>query len=445
MVKLWEKGYKIEEEIEEFTVGDDYKLDMELIKADVLGSIAHARMLNKIGILTITEYSKLKYALIEIYNNKNFTIKKEDEDVHTAIENYLVSSIGDIGKKIHTGRSRNDQIIVDIRLFTKERMLKVLEALLELLNAIHNFAMQYEFIPIPGYTHTRKAMPSSIGLWAGALLESILDDIKLLKTSYEINNQSPLGSAAGYGVNLNIDREFTAQLLGFENVQNNVLYVQNSRGKIESIVIFALLEIVFDVGRISNELILFSSEQFGFFTLPDEICTGSSIMPQKKNPDVLELIRGKVSVIEGNLFQIFGITKNLISGYSRDLQLTKEPLIKSLKITYEIVSISTLVFKKLRVDKERCISACTKELYATDSAFELVKKGKAFRDAYAEVAMNIDKINIEDPIKNIKAKKYPGATGNLGLRRIKRVIESENKWLLSELNKFKSRVNYLLK
>lgn len=443
-MKLWEKGYKINKAIEEFTVGEDYKLDAELIKSDALGSIAHAKMLAKIGILKNSEFSKIKKELVDIYNSKNFTIKKEDEDVHTAIENYLVSKLGNIGKKIHTARSRNDQVLVDIRLYTKENLLKIFSALLELAETIYEFAKKNEFIPIPGYTHTRKAMPSSVGLWASAFLESLLDDIKLLKTAYQLNNQCPLGSAAGYGVNLNIDRKFTSDMLGFEKVQNNVLYAQNSRGKIEAIVIFSLYQIINDIGKIANELIYFSSEEFGFFELPDEICTGSSIMPQKKNPDALELIRGYVSVIEGNLLQVLGITKNLFPGYNRDLQLTKGAIINSLKQSIAIIYIVEIIFKKLKANKEKCIQACTKEIYATDYTLEFVKSGKPFREAYKDVAKNIDKIKIPEPIKNIKAKAHIGATGNLGLEDIKKQIESDKKMINAESKKFESKIKRLL-
>jgi len=333
MSKLWQKSYKLDEEIEKFTVGNDFLLDKELVKYDVYGSIAHAAMLNKINIINKNEFKKLKNALLGILklDEKNkFEIKQEDEDVHTAVENYLTKKLGNLGKKIHTARSRNDQVLVDIRLYSKEKLLEVKKALIDLVSTILNFAEKNKNIPIPGYTHTRKAMPSSIGLLFGAYAESLLDNFELIETAYKLNNQNPLGSAAGYGINLEIDRELTTKLLGFEKVQNNVLYVQNSRGKIESVIVFALSKMMNDLAKISNDLILFSMEEFGYFTLPDKFTTGSSLMPQKKNPDVLELIRAKSSIVESNLFQINNIISKLISGYNRDLQLTKEPLINSI-------------------------------------------------------------------------------------------------------------------
>ena len=445
MVKLWEKGYSLDKSVEDFTVGEDYKIDVNLINADVLGSIAHAKMLTKIGILNSSELSGIKKVLAEIYNNPDFKISKEDEDVHTAIENYLVSKLGVSGKKIHTARSRNDQILTDLRIYTKENFLMLFEEVLELVETLHAFAKKNEFIPMPGYTHTRKAMPSSIGLWAGAFLESLIDDIKLLKTAYSLNNQCPLGSAAGYGVSLNIDREMTSELLGFESLQNNTLYVQNSRGKIESIVIFSLFQIIMDIGKISNDLIYFSAEEFGFFALPEKVCTGSSIMPQKKNPDALELIRGYVSVIEVNLIEVIGISKNLFSGYNRDLQLTKEPLIKTIGLSHSIINIISLIFKELEVDKEKCISACTRDIYATDSALRLVNTGMPFREAYKEISKNLDKIKADNPVENIKSKKHHGATGNLGMEKVKKHLESVKIWLAEESNKYKTKRKLLLK
>ena len=444
MPKLWEKGYRIDSSIEDFTVGEDYILDKKLVKADVLGSIAHAKMLAKIGILSEQEFSKLKKNLIEIYNSRNFEIKKHDEDVHTAIENHLVEKLGDIGKKIHTARSRNDQVLTDIRIYSKESLIEILSSLLELCSSILEFSRKNEFVPIAGYTHTRKAMPSSVGLWSGAFIESFLDDLIILKTAYELNNQSPLGSAAGYGVSLDIDRQFTAELLGFAKVQKNTLYVQNSRGKIESTIIFSLSQIMNGLAKISNDLILFTSEHFNYFQLPDKICTGSSIMPQKKNPDVLELVRAYSAVVEGNLHTISGITKNILSGYNRDLQLTKEPLIKSLEITNKSISIMAFVFNNLNVNKESCEKSCTKELYATDEAIALVKSGIPFREAYQKVAKNIAGIKIPPIEKNLKAKKHIGATGNLGLDALKRQIDSEKKSIEAEKKEFESAIKKLI-
>ena len=355
MAKLWQKDYKLNEEIEKFTVGNDFLLDKNLIKYDVYGSIAHAIMLNKIGILTKDELKKLKKTLIEILklSQKNkFEIKQEDEDVHTAIENYLTKKLGDLGKKIHTARSRNDQVLVDLRLYTKEKLLEAQKLALELAGALVYSAEKYKNAPMPGYTHSRKAMPSSVGLYFASFAESLIDELEILEEAYEINDQCPLGSGAGYGLPLNVDRQITADLLGFEKVQNNVIYVQNSRGKFESFAVFALSAVMNDLARISNDLIMFSMEEFGFFKLPDEFCTGSSIMPQKKNPDVLELIRAKSAKVDSNLYLIKSIIIKLPTGYNRDLQLTKEPLMESFDITLSSLRIFSTVIKNLQVNEE---------------------------------------------------------------------------------------------
>jgi len=271
MTKLWEKDYQLDQQMERFTVGDDYLLDRKLIRADVLGRIAHAKMLSTIEILTAEELAKLKKCLLEILSQAEkgeFQIRPQDEDVHTAVENALTKRLGELGKKIHTGRSRNDQVLVDIRIYTRERLLVVQEKVLALAKTLLNFADQNRDVPMPGRTHTQRAMPSSVGLWAAAFTESLLDDLELLKTAYFLNNQSPLGSAASYGVGLPIDRQLVSDLLGFDRVQNNVLYANNSRGKMEAVVVFALSQVTEDLAKLSGDLILFSIPEFGYFTLP---------------------------------------------------------------------------------------------------------------------------------------------------------------------------------
>ena len=448
MAKLWQKNYSLDKEIEKFTVGNDFVLDKNLIKHDVYGSIAHAAMLNKIGILDEDELKKLKKALTEILNlskNNQFDISQEDEDVHTAIENCLVKKLGDLGKKIHTARSRNDQVLVDLRLYSKEKILQISLALIDLLSSLIEFAQKNKDIPMPGYTHTRKAMPSSVGLLFGAYAESLLDNSKILKLAYNLNDQNPLGSATGYGINLDIDRELTTRLLGFKKVQNNALYVQNSRGKIESVIVFSLSKIMEDICRISNDFTLFSTEEFGYFTLPDEFTTGSSLMPHKKNPDVLELLRAKESVVESNLFQINSIVAKLPSGYNRDLQLTKEPLIESFETTLSCINILKLVIKGLKANKENCTKSFTKDLFATDDVMALVKKGHPLREAYKEVAKDISKVKMQDPIKNILSKKHLGATGNLGFGEIEKQIKSLKGNIDSEIKKFDMKIKFLLR
>ena len=440
-MKLWQKDYSINKEIEKFTVGDDYLTDAALLKHDVIGNIAHAMMLNKIKILSDTELVKLKIELKNILK-RGLLIKPEDEDVHTAVENHLTKKLGGLGKKIHTARSRNDQVLVDTRLYTKEKLLEISESLLELISALIETAKKHEKMPMPGYTHMQKAMPSSVGLLFGAYSESLADDFELLKSAYMQNNQSPLGSAAGYGVSLKIDRNYTAKLLGFAKVQNNTLYVQNSRGKIESVVLFALSRIMASLAKIANDFILFSMPEFGYFSLPEELCTGSSIMPQKKNPDALELIRAKSSVVNSLLFQLNSITEKLMSGYNRDFQLTKKPLMEGFEITLSSLKIMALLVLKTKVNKEGCMKACTKEIFSADEAYKLVEKGMPFREAYKEIAGKIDRLEVGDPVKNIMSKKHIGAAGNLKLDNIN--IIQYKKWLKEEKFKFNEMLARLL-
>ena len=445
MAKLWQKDYDVNKETERFTVGNDYLLDKSLLKWDVAGSIAHASMLKKAGILMNEEFSKLKKELKGMLNDKDFEIRQSDEDVHTAVENYLTKKLGNLGKKIHTARSRNEQVLLDIRLYTKEMLFGIAENLLKLAEALLDFSQKNKNIAMPGYTHTQKAMPSSAGLWSCAFLESLLDDLVLLKAAFSLDDQCPLGSAAGYGVSINIDREYVSGLLGFEKVQNNVLYAQNSRGKIESVVLSALTQIMLDSGKLATDLIIFSTPEFGYFELPKEFCTGSSIMPQKKNPDVLELARANASVVESCMFRVNGIIKNLISGYNRDLQLTKEPLMKGLETTNDTIKMMELVVKGLKVNKDRCLAACAPDIFATDKALELVKKGMPFRDAYKEVGLNLERLRSIDPTKNIMAKKHIGATGNLGLEKAKKAIEKEKIELSKEKSSFEEKMQNLVK
>ena len=447
-MKLWEKGYQLNKEIEKFSVGEDYVLDKELVEADVLGSIAHARMLASIKILSRTEFRKLKGALLEILKlNKEgkFIILPEDEDVHTAVENYLTEKSGDSGKKIHTARSRNDQVIVDLRLYSKEKLLDIEEAVLHFCQTLLTFCRKNKEVPMPGYTHSRRAMPSSVALWAGAFLESLLDDLILIESAYKINNQCPLGSAASYGVALNIDRRLTSELLGFEKVQNNVLYVNNSRGKVEAIILSSLSQVMLDLSKLAEDLILFTRKEFGFFTLSDELCPGSSIMPQKKNPAALEVVRAKSGSVNSYLFQVMNILNGLPSGYNRDLQLTKEPLMKGLEATESSLKICRLIISRLKVNKESLKEALTPEMFATDEVYKLVKRGMPFRDAYQAVSKKIYRLKRPDPEKNILSKKHLGATGNLGLAKSEKQIKEQLRTLKGKRREFGLKKKELIK
>jgi argininosuccinate lyase len=447
MSKLWEKDYSLLKDIEKFTAGEDYIFDNELVKADVFTNLAHIKMLQSIGILDKKETNELKETLEEIlklWQAGKFEVKLEEEDVHTAIENYLTKKCGNAGKKIHVGRSRNDQVISDLRLYSKEKLLFVGEPLLELIETLLKFAEKYKDIPMVGYTHSRKAMPSSVGLWAGAFAESLVDNLRLLRTAYILNNRSALGSAASYGVNLDIDRELLGELLGFEKVQNNLLYVNNSRGKIESIIIFALTQVMLDLAKLSEDLILFTREEFGYFTLPREVLLGSSIMPQKRNPDVLEQIRARYVQVQSYLFMVLNILKGLPSGYNGDLQLTKEALIKSFNITHISLKVMNIVIDKLKVNEAELVKGFSSEVFAADEATKLAKKGVPFREAYKKVAKDLNKLGKIDPYKNIKEKKYQGATGNLFLSESKKEVGIYKNLLSEEKKKLKEVGSRLL-
>ena len=387
-MKLWEKKYQLNKQIEAYTVDNDYIIDQKLVKYDCQASIAHVKMLEKIGILSTEETDKLIMALYEIIkldNNGAFIIEQEDEDCHTAIENFLIKKLGDTGKKVHTARSRNDQVLTALRLFYKDEIDQIILLIDKLIQIMTGFKNKKGNVKIPGYTHMQKAMPSSIAMWTDAFIESMIDNKKILLDIKNFIDQSPLGAGAGYGLPIKVDKQFTAELLDFKKVQKNPIYTQNSRGKFESSIIHGLSMVMFDLNKIATDLIMFSMSEFGFFKLPDEICIGSSIMPQKKNPDVLELLRAKYHNIISYEFEIKSIISNLTSGYNRDFQLTKNPTINSFQITIDSLEVLSLVFEKLMVNEKNCEKAMTDEIYATEKAYELVKKGVPFRDAYKKI------------------------------------------------------------
>jgi len=386
-MKLWHKNYNLNKAVEDYTVGNDYILDSKLVKYDCIASIAHAQMLNKIGVLKISESKKIISELKKIQKN-GLKISKSDEDCHTAIENHLVKKLGSIGKKIHTGRSRNDQVLTALRLYYKQELSNLSISAQALIKSLKIFGKNNK-IKFPGYTHTRKAMPSTISLWSEAFAEALQDDMLLLASVKKLIDQSPLGTGAGYGVPLNVNRKFTAGKLGFAKVQANSIYVQNSRGKFEASILHVVSQIMADLNKLASDLIIFSMPEIGYFELSSEFCTGSSIMPQKKNPDVLELLRAKYHVVVSYEYQVKAIYGNLISGYHRDMQLTKEPVMRGVDIGISSLKISKLIIDNLKVNKENCAKAMTSELFATEEVFKLVKKGIPFRDAYQKVAKKL--------------------------------------------------------
>ena len=423
MTKIWQsKSTKLHPLVEKYTVGNDYELDKRLLPFDVQASKAHAQALAKLKIISKIELNKLTQGLNEILKlnqQGKFIIKQEDEDCHTAIENYLIKKLGALGKKIHTGRSRNDQVLVATRLYTRKKLKQISHELVKLEKVFLNMAKKHQNIPLPGYTHTRRAMPSSIGHWAAAYLEELIDDHKLLESAYNLNDQNPLGAAAGYGVNFRLDRKMTSRLLEFKRTQINSLYAINSRGKTESYILAVNTQIMMTLGRLANEMIWFTTPEFNFFHLPEEFTTGSSIMPQKRNPDVFEILRSNVNVIVALQTQIKDISKNLISGYNRDTQLTKEPLIKGLGITRRSLEIAALIMPKIKPNAKVLMKSLTPEMFANHEANKLVKKGMPFREAYKYVKENLDKLTVPDPVKAIKEVVSLGGPGNLDLENYK--------------------------
>ncbi len=426
MSKLWQKNYELNELIEEFTVGIDYILDQKLIPSDCVASLAHATMLTSIGILTEDEKLSLAAGLRQIlkeHRNGNFPILRSDEDGHTAIENRLVDLAGEAGKKIHTGRSRNDQVVTATRVYARSRVLQLIRQGGILTRSLLTLAETHKNTPMPGRTHMQIAMPSSVGLWAASFAEEMLDSLRLLTAAWEILDQNPLGAAASYGVPLKLDRAMTARLMGFSRVQNNVLYVNNSRGRMELMVLDILDQMALGMSKMAQDLILFSLPEFGYFSLPMELCSGSSIMPQKKNPDGLELMRAKAGTISACGTQIRNILRSLPSGYNRDFQETKEPFIKGCDITLQCLRVMTLTFDKLQVNPEKLKEGFSTDIYATDVALNLVAGGMSFRDAYREVGLNLDKLGQQNPDESITSRTYPGTTGNLALEQAEASLE----------------------
>jgi len=425
MAKLWQKNYQLDTLMESFTVGRDYLLDQALVPADCAASMAHAKMLGSIGILTGHEMEALRGSfkmILEEHSRGEFAISRSDEDGHTAIENRLVELAGEAGKKIHTGRSRNDQVLTATRLYGKRAVLEVLEAGTDLVRTLLDGAERYAAVPMPGRTHMQIAMPSSVGLWIAAWAEEVLDGLSNLKNAYDLFNQSPLGAAASYGVPLPLNREMTAEVLGFVRVQNNVLYVNNSRGKLETLILSALDYLGTTLSCMAQDLILFSLPEFGYFSLPRELCSGSSIMPQKKNPDGLELMRAKSATLSSYAQHVREINRALPSGYNRDFQETKEPFLRGLELGYACLRVMTLTFGKLAVNEGALLKGFTPEIYATDAALEQVARGISFRDAYREVGLSLEgegkTVDLNrDPYASLGSRTHTGTSGNLGLEK----------------------------
>ena len=418
-MKLWDKGTSVNSLVENFTVGKDREMDLYLAKFDVLGSIAHAKMLQSINLLTKVELAELQVELVEIYKiieKGDFRIEDGVEDVHSQVELMLTRKLGDTGKKIHSGRSRNDQVLLDLKLFTRSEIQKLVESVCELFDKLLTKAIMNRDYLMPGYTHLQVAMPSSFGLWFGAYAESLVDDLVLLKAAYQITNQNPLGSAAGYGSSFPLDRQMTTDLLGFDSMNYNVIYAQMGRGKIEKTVAFALSSIAATISKFAFDVCLFMSQNFGFVSLPDELTTGSSIMPHKKNPDVFELVRSHCNKIQAIPYQISLMTNNLPSGYFRDLQLLKEVFLPAFQELQDCISIAGFAIDNMTVNTNIMDDDRYKYAYSVEDVNKLVMQGVPFRDAYKQVGTQINSQTYE-PSRDLNHI-HAGSIGNLCLDEI---------------------------
>lgn len=429
--KLWEKNFEVNKEIERFTVGRDRETDLYLAKYDVLGSMAHIIMLQSIGLLEDHELKQLLAELGNIYNTceqGRFVIEDGVEDVHSQVELMLTRKLGDVGKKIHSGRSRNDQVLVDLRLFTRHRLMEVVEGVSRLFDALIRKSNLYKDVLMPGYTHLQIAMPSSFGLWFGAYAESLADDLLFLRAAYRMTNRNPLGSAAGYGSSFPLDRAMTTRLLGFDSMDYNVVYAQMGRGKTERNVAFALATVAGTLAKMAYDACLFNCQNFGFVKLPKACTTGSSIMPHKKNPDVFELIRAKSNKLQALPQQVTLITNNLPTGYFRDLQIIKEVFLPAFDELIDCLHMSTYIIGKMEVEEHILDNPMYDPIFSVEKVNNLAADGMPFRDAYKQVGMEIEAGTFKAD-KNIHHT-HEGSIGNL----CNDHIEALKNQILSEFN-----------
>lgn len=413
-MKLWEKTVQVNHDVEAYTVGRDREMDMYLAKYDVLGSLAHITMLQSIELLTADELEQLTAALREIYaeiETGKFEIEAGIEDVHSQVELMLTRRLGDVGKKIHSGRSRNDQVLVDLRLFIRSELENVVDCVTALFKALVSQSERYKHVLMPGYTHLQVAMPSSFGLWFGAYAESLVDDLAVLQAAYKVTNRNPLGSAAGYGSSFPLNRTMTTRLLGFESLDYNVVYAQMGRGKTERIVSQAIANVAATVAKLAFDACMYNSQNFGFIKLPDEFTTGSSIMPHKKNPDVFELTRAKCNKLQALPYEITLITNNLPCGYFRDLQMIKESFLPAFADLKNILNMVTTMISQVKVNEGILEDSRYDLMFSVEEVNRLAKGGVPFRDAYKKVGLDIEAGNFT-PVKEANHT-HEGSIGNL--------------------------------
>lgn len=418
-MKLWDKGFSIDKKIEKFTVGNDREVDIHIAYYDIVASLAHAEMLKETGFLTADELHKISAVLNELQQqiqDHTFIIDTQFEDVHSKIEFELIQKLGEVGKKIHTARSRNDQVLVALQLYYKDHLQHIKEKVKSLFNVLISLSEKYKENLLPGYTHLQVAMPSSFGLWFSAYAEVLIDDLLLFNTAIQTVDQNPLGSAAGYGSSFSIDRELTTKLMDFSTLKYNVVASQLSRGKSERTIAMALGSINNTLARFAMDICLYNSQNFGFISFPDELTTGSSIMPHKKNPDVFELIRGKSNKIQALYSEMVLITNNLPSGYHRDFQLLKEPIINAIEDTKDILDIFTYAISQVDVLDIDLSEEKYKYLFTVDSIADLITEGYSFRDAYKKIGEEVQ--NNTYKVENPKRHTHIGSIHNLALDRI---------------------------
>ena len=414
MAKLWDKGYEPDKLIETFTVGNDRNLDLQLARYDVMGSMAHIRMLESIGLLGSDELPVLLSALEEILADIDagrFTIEEGVEDVHSEVEQLLTQRLGAMGKKIHSGRSRNDQVLVDLKLFFRDRIKDVASATGVLFERLQSLSEQYKDVLMPGYTHLQIAMPSSFGLWFGAYAETLVDDLRILSAAYAIANQNPLGSAAGYGSSFPLNRTMTTELLAFDTMHYNVVAAQMSRGKTERAIAAALSSIAATVGRFAMDVCLFINQNFGFISFPDELTTGSSIMPHKKNPDVFEIMRGKCNRLQSLPNELALMTTNIPLGYQRDFQLLKDVLFPAFDEIISCLTLCDFMLQHIRINRDILADPKYDYLFTVEDVNRLVLQGTPFREAYKEIGMQVQN-HTYHPTRSVNHT-HEGSIGNL--------------------------------
>ena len=420
--KLWEKNFEVNKEIERFTVGRDRELDLYLAKYDIMGSMAHITMLESIGLLTKSELGILLQELKSIYSIAEqglFTIEDGVEDVHSQVELMLTRKLGDIGKKIHSGRSRNDQVLLDLKLFTRDQIKDIAQLCEAFFHTLQEQSERYKDVLMPGYTHLQIAMPSSFGLWLSAYAEALADDMLQLKAAYALVNTNPLGSGAGYGSSVPLDRTMTTRLLGFDDLAYNSIYAQMQRGKTERTVLAAIAAVAATVGRLAQDVCLYSCANFGFVRLPDAFTTGSSIMPHKKNPDIFELIRARCNRMQAQPLEVTLISTNLPSGYFRDMQLTKEIYVPAFGEIADCLKMARMGIEQMQINRDILSDGKYKYLFTVEDVNDAVARGVPFRDAYREVGMRVQQGTYEHDDRELHHT-HEGSIGNLCLDAIRR-------------------------